>query len=57
MDKRIEQILENIARQHLTLESLKTQNSGEDFQVQSVWCIKKALEVAYQQGLKDGQQQ
>ncbi|MET4695016.1 DUF6900 domain-containing protein [Endozoicomonas lisbonensis] len=57
MNKHIEKALEAIAREHLLLDNLKPQNSSEDFQEQSVWGIKKALEAAYQQGFKDGKQQ
>lgn len=57
MNKHIEESLEAIARKHLLLDSLKPRNTSEDFQEQSVWGIKKALEAAYKQGFKDGQQQ
>ncbi|MCW7551802.1 hypothetical protein NX722_10085 [Endozoicomonas gorgoniicola] len=57
MNKHIEKSLEAIARKHLFLDTLKTRNSSEDFEEQSIWSIKKALEAAYQQGFKDGQQQ
>ena len=55
MNKRIDQSLEAIARKHLLLDTLKTRNTSEDFREQGVWSIKKALEEAYQQGLKDKQ--
>ena len=57
MNKHVEQALEEIARKHLLLDTLKIQNSSEDFREQGVWSIKRALEKAYQQGFKDGQKQ
>lgn len=52
MNKKTEQAFEDIAQKTLLLDTLKTRNSSEDFQEMAVWQIKKALEQAYQLGLK-----
>lgn len=57
MKQEAQNAINDIARSVLLLETLETRNSGEDFEEQAVWSIKKALEEAYQQGLKDGQKQ
>lgn len=45
-------ILEEIAKQHLHLDTLEERKSDElDFQEQAVWNIKAALEAAYAAGL------
>lgn len=41
-----------IAGQHLNLTTLDTQNNGRDFTEQSVWCIKAALEAAFNAGMQ-----
>ena len=44
-----------IAKEHLHLETLDTRRSDSlDFSDQAVWCIKAALEAAYDAGLKVG---
>ncbi|WP_419835376.1 DUF6900 domain-containing protein [Endozoicomonas atrinae] len=56
MNKRIEKVLEAIARKHRLFDSLSEQNTSEDFNEVAVWCVRSALEEAYQQGINDGQQ-
>lgn len=47
------EILENIAKKHLCIETLEVRNSDNlDFYNVSVWSIKEALEEAYIQGQK-----
>ncbi len=46
-DRKRNELLLKIAKEHLTLDTLETQKCGEDFQEQAVWCIKDALEAAY----------
>jgi hypothetical protein len=44
-------IIEKIARDTLSLNTLETRNSDRlDFRDQAVWCIKAALEEAYKAG-------
>ena len=57
MDKEIHAALEKIAQETLFLDTLEIRNNGTDFQEQAVWCIKTALEKAYQLGFKKGQKQ
>ena len=46
-----EKLLEEIARKHLDIQTLETQNSdGLDFHDVAVWAIKSALEEAYESG-------
>ena len=46
-------ILEEIARNHLNLDTLEIQGSDSlDFKEQSVWQIKDALEAAFDAGYK-----
>jgi hypothetical protein len=48
----VEFALENIAKKHLFLETLKTRNSDSlDFKDQSVWGIRSALYDAYTAGM------
>lgn len=52
-DKKLEQLLDQIAKQHLFIETLETQHSDRlDFHDVSVWGIKAALEAAYEAGRK-----
>ena len=45
------EILLQIAKEHLFLEVLDTRNAGYlDFKEQAVWSIKAALETAYEAG-------
>ncbi|WOG29876.1 DUF6900 domain-containing protein [Endozoicomonas sp. 8E] len=57
MNKKTEQALETIAQKTLLIDTLKTRNTSEDFEEVAVWQVKKALEQAYQLGLKQGQKQ
>ena len=46
-------LLEQIAREHLFVQTLQTQNSDRlDFHDVSVWGIEAALQAAYQAGLQ-----
>ena len=52
-DKKLEQLLDQIAKQHLFIETLETQHSDRlDFHDVSVWGVKSALQAAYEAGLK-----
>ena len=52
-DKKLEQLLDQIAKQHLFIETLETQHSDRlDFHDVSVWGIKAALEAAFEAGRK-----
>ncbi|WOG28741.1 MULTISPECIES: hypothetical protein [unclassified Endozoicomonas] len=57
MNKKTEQALETIAQKTLLMDTLKTRNTSEDFEEVAVWQVRKALEQAYQLGLKQGQKQ
>ena len=51
--KNINQLLEQIAQQHLFIDTLETQSSDRlDFHDVSVWAVKAALQAAYEAGLK-----
>ena len=53
----IDQLLTEIAKNHLNLETLETRNSDSlDFHDVAVWAIKDALQDAYEAG-KQGQKQ
>lgn len=46
-----EQIIEDIAKRHLLVETLETRNNdSDDFYDVAVWCLKAALLEAYQAG-------
>lgn len=46
-----DKIILAIAKEHLRLETLETRKRDSlDFQDQAVWCIKSALEAAYEAG-------
>ena len=50
-----ELLLETIAKEYLHMETLETRNSDRlDFHEVSVWCMKEAMERAYQAGYKAG---
>jgi hypothetical protein len=52
----LNQLLENIAKQHLFVETLETRHSDRlDFHDVSVWSIKAALEAAYLAGQQSQQ--
>ena len=49
-----DQLLTEIAKKHLNLETLENRNSDSlDFQDMAVWAIKDALQEAYEAGLSD----
>ena len=53
MESKLDEILEQIAKEKLNLETLKTRNSdGLDFKEHSVWAIKQALEEAFDAGYR-----
>lgn len=48
--------LEEIAKKHLKINTLETRYGDEfDFYDMAVWCIKDALEAAYELGLEERQ--
>lgn len=48
----IDNVIAEIARRHLLIDTLETRNSeSEDFYEVAVWCIKGALQEAYEAGL------
>lgn len=50
-DKTLENLLQQIALDHLFIDSLETRNSDQlDFHDVSVWAIKSALMAAYEAG-------
>jgi len=50
--QQIDQLLTEIAKKHLSLETLETRNSDIlDFHDVAVWAIKDALQEAYEAGL------
>lgn len=52
---RMNNTLEQIAREHLSLETLDTRNADSlDFHEHAVWCIRDALAAAYAAGLARG---
>lgn len=52
--QQIDQLLTDIAKKHLNIETLKTRNSdGLDFHDVAVWCLKDALKSAYEAGLQN----
>ena len=56
--KPIEQLLTQIARQHLDVETLETRRSDRlDFHDVAVWSLKAALAAAYQAGVEQGRRQ
>ena len=51
--KRMQKALGQIATEHLGIETLTTRKSDSlDFHDVAVWCLKEALEAAYQAGLE-----
>jgi hypothetical protein len=48
--EQLEQLFANIAAQELNIDTLKTQNSGQDFHEVAVWCVRNALAAAYTAG-------
>ncbi len=54
-NKGLNKLLEQIAKEHLFIETLETQHSDRsDFHDVAVWCIKSALEAAYAAGTEAG---
>ena len=52
-NKKLNQLLEQMAQQHLFIDTLETQSSDRlDFHDVSVWAVKAALQAAYEAGLK-----
>ena len=49
-DKTMQEIIAQIAKEELALDTLETRKCGDDFTEQAVWCIKEALTRAYQAG-------
>ena len=55
--KNLNQLLEQIAQQHLFIDTLETQSSDRlDFHDVSVWGVKAALQAAYEAGLNVARQ-
>ena len=55
--KKLNQLLEQIAKQHLFIDTLETQSSDRlDFHDVSVWGVKAALQAAYEAGLNAARQ-
>ena len=53
--KRINQLMTQIAQQHLRLETLETRHSDSlDFHDLAVWKIESALRAAFEAGREDG---
>lgn len=49
----LDQLLTDIAKKHLNIETLETRNSDSlDFHDVAVWCLKDALQAAYDAGLQ-----
>jgi phage terminase Nu1 subunit (DNA packaging protein) len=49
--QQIDQLLTEIAKKHLSLETLETRNSDSlDFHDVAVWSLKEALQEAYEAG-------
>jgi len=56
-NKKLNQLLEQIAKQHLFIDTLETQSSDRlDFHDVSVWGVKAALQAAYEAGLNGAHQ-
>jgi len=54
----IDQLLTRIAREHLRIETLETRKSGSlDFHDLAVWCLRDALEAAFNAGVEEGRKQ
>ena len=54
---KLNQLLEQIAQQHLFIDTLETQSSDRlDFHDVSVWGVKAALQAAYEAGLNAARQ-
>jgi hypothetical protein len=54
-NKDLNKLLAQIAKEHLLIETLETQNSDRsDFHDVAVWAVKSALEAAYAAGIEAG---
>lgn len=54
----IDQLLTRIAHEHLRIETLETRKSGSlDFHDLAVWCLRDALEAAFNAGVEQGRKQ
>jgi hypothetical protein len=54
-NKDLNKLLEQIAKEHLFIETLETQHSDRlDFHDVAVWCIKSGMEAAYAAGIEAG---
>ena len=52
--QQVEQLLTDIAKKHLNIETLETRKSDSlDFHDVAVWCLKDALKSAYEAGLRN----
>ena len=52
---KLETLLTQIAQQHLGIETLQTRRSGSlDFHDVAVWCLRDALEAAFNAGVEQG---
>jgi hypothetical protein len=50
----LDDLLTQIAQQHLRIETLETRNSDSlDFHDVGVWCVRDALEAAFRAGQQD----
>lgn len=50
--QQLDQLLTDIAKKHLNIKTLETRNSDSlDFHDVAVWCLKDALQAAYEAGL------
>ena len=55
--KQTETILTLIAQKHLGIETLETRKSDSlDFHDVAIWCIRDALEAAFQAGVEQGRE-
>lgn len=51
--QQLDQFLTEIAKKHLNIETLETRKSDSlDFHDVAVWCLKDALQEAYEAGFK-----
>ena len=54
IQQQLDQLLTDIAKKHLNIETLKTRNSdGLDFHDLAVWSLKDALQEAYEADLSE----
>jgi hypothetical protein len=54
----IDQLLTHIAQQHLRIDTLETRKLRcQDFHDLPVWCLRDALEAAFNAGVEEGRKQ